>query len=310
MTDNYVYRRYLYIDTDEVLAYATVMDGGEISDDVHTITRRMGGKIGAKLGPQLIPFNLSIGANVDRFISRRFKVRQTAYVATDKVISGIRKDKIGSEIREGMVIQCDVFLESLRKASDESQKEVEPRTWWERRQEAKDRRIAYAREYSYRQDMIVEALDLKRNGQNATVILALSPQWLLRPDEFSRGATIIGKVIGVQRQGEVATEIGDGTFDFRWDTATEGTAEQSIVAASQQGAVAPGQQGTVAPAQQGNVAPRRQGGRGVWPFRRKNSSRHARNVATHPTQLPEIPKARQPDLSRATIRIAPIVIYK
>lgn len=52
------------------------MDGGEISDDVRTITRRMGGKIGAKLGPQFIPFNPSIGANLERFISRQFKIRQ------------------------------------------------------------------------------------------------------------------------------------------------------------------------------------------------------------------------------------------
>lgn len=286
----YVYRRYLYIDTDEIMAYATVMDGGEISDEVRTITRQSGGKIGAELGPKLIPFSLSIGLNSDRFSSKQFKIRQSAHVATDKVITGIKKDKKGSDIneegiKEGMVIECDVFLEELRKVPVDDQ--VKPLNWREKRREAKDPRIVYAREYSIHQDILADALGIRTGAANAVLILALSPQWLLRPEEFSRRATIVGKVVGVRRDGEIAEDRGDGTLDFkRPDGSTQEVAEQH---------------GSTQEVAEEHV--------GWWRKTFRKPSRHAHDVASRAI-LTMKPAISRPELTHATIRIAPIVIYK
>jgi hypothetical protein len=297
---DYVYRRYVYIDTDEVMAHATVMDGGEISDEVRTITRQRGGKIGAELGPKLIPFNLSIAANASRSIKQQFKIRQTAYVATDKVIKNIKKDKVLQErgIREGMVIECDVFLERLRTVPDDQQ--VKPDSWVARRQEERDPRIKWARLYANRQDMAVEALSIRREVDNSVVILALSPQWLLRPDEFSRCATIVGKVVGVKREGEMAEDAHDGTLDFRRQATSKSQEVAQSGGDSQAGGDSEGQDS----GDPDNGGP--------W-WRRRKPSRHARDVAdarkrAQPAQQERGAAGPQP--AQATIRLVPIAIYK
>jgi hypothetical protein len=271
------------------------MDGGEITDDVRTITRNMGGKFGGELGLKLIPVKLSFGADASKFSSRQFKIRQTAYVATEKVIRGIKKDRSGTninerEVREGMVIEFDVFLDRLRKSP--AAESLAPAHWWERRQEAKDPRIAYVRMYSRCQDMVVKALGMKKDGADTTLILALSPQWLLRPEEFSRQATIVGKLVGVKRDGESATDTGDGILDFTWTD----NGSQDVV-------------------QRPSDPPGRPGGKDrKWSWLPRPFSKHKREVATAPAIPPPAepagPEPGRPKPSQATIRVVPIVIYK
>jgi hypothetical protein len=117
------------------------------------------------------------------------------------------------------------------------------------------------------------------------LILALSPQWLLRPEEFSRRATIVGKVVGVRRDGEIAGDCGDGTLDFkRPEGSTQEVAEQD---------------GSTQELAEEHV--------GWWRKTFRKPSRHAHDVASRAI-LTMKPAIRRLELTRATIRIAPIVI--
>jgi hypothetical protein len=42
------YRRYIYLDSDEILNVAAIIEGGEVSEELRNLTRGFGGKYGGR----------------------------------------------------------------------------------------------------------------------------------------------------------------------------------------------------------------------------------------------------------------------
>jgi hypothetical protein len=214
---DFQYRHFIYLDSEEILSVAPIIDGGEISDDIHTLTRQLGGRLGADFGIKTLGARISLGGDGSKSYKREFKLRQTAYVAANKVLNALKPDdidlkKITSTV-EKTIVKCDVNLHML-KADGKPRKKWRDKFW-----RTNDPRKTYNDKYGERQDMCVELLNSRSNDFTGTVLLlALEPQWLLKPYEFDRRATVIGQVVAVRREQEKTVENSDGTFKFALQT--------------------------------------------------------------------------------------------
>jgi hypothetical protein len=57
--DHFRYRHYLYVDGDEVLTTAAIMDRGVVTNEFHRTTKELGGHLGANFLSALIPVDLT-----------------------------------------------------------------------------------------------------------------------------------------------------------------------------------------------------------------------------------------------------------
>jgi hypothetical protein len=70
------------------------MEGGQVSEELHTLTKGFGGNIGAKLG--FAALGASLGLQANRLFKKEWKLRRTAYVAAYKVL----KQRNSSRLRK------------------------------------------------------------------------------------------------------------------------------------------------------------------------------------------------------------------
>jgi len=223
------YRHFIYLDSDEILNIAAIMEGGEVSEELLTLTKGLGGNIGAKFG--FAAQGATLGFQGDRRFTKEWKLRRTAYVAADRVLAKLAPKNMGpvsvSSVSENAVIRCDIDLHPLLSSSYEDQPHtdviqlIRPRwqkllNWTDPTIKARKQAV---RKYGSRQTMQVNMFGSDGNRlAEAKLLLILDPRWVLNPGEFSRRATIVGQVIGVKRPGEELFPRRDSYgpwFEFR-----------------------------------------------------------------------------------------------
>jgi hypothetical protein len=228
------YRHFIYVDSDEILNTAAIMEGGLVDEEIQTLTKGFGGNIGAKFG--FAALGASVGLQGNRLFKKEWKLRRTAYVAADKVLDKITtNDKVAekaSSISENAIVRCDINLRPLCSRPDGQQSHVDVdrliRPWWQRLFTA-DPTVEAGRQnvYRYGKRQTMEVAMFGRDGNELTgpsLLLVLEPRWVLKPSEFSRRATIVGQVIGAKRNGEELIPAHDSYgpwFEFRRQTVPE-----------------------------------------------------------------------------------------
>jgi hypothetical protein len=214
------YRHFIYLDSGEILNTATIMTGGDVEEEMHTLKKSLGGKIGLKFGHAALGAN--IGGQGERNHQKEWKLRRTAYDAADRVLRELApKDIIGDNllnIPENRVIQCDIDLKPLpiadSPASSHARLQELLRPWWKRIFPDPAAKVERRRIADYAQVRLTEALIFNGKSNELSkieVLVTLDPQWILDPSGFDRRATVVAQVAGVKRPGEELVLTDDVT---------------------------------------------------------------------------------------------------
>jgi hypothetical protein len=223
---DFMYRHYIYVDSDEVLTTAAIMDHGITTDEFHRTTKEFGGGLGAKFLWALVPVDLSVRGGWRH--EKEWKIRQSAYTTTEKVLDKIapRATEI-TELSHGQVIRCDIELPSSTSyyANDGELGYDWPvvkqiaRSWWQGLLTQDPGKKAAKRLDKLDRRRLVSCSVLDSSGISApkTALLTLKPRYILDLADFSRRATIVGQVVDIRRDGEQLSVIkgGDRTW-YEW----------------------------------------------------------------------------------------------
>src|SRR5215475_4100995 len=112
--NDFRYRHFLYLDGNEVLNTAAVLEGGEVTDELLTLARELRGNLGIKFA--LASVGVNLGAGGSRRLQREVKVRRTVYVQADRVLRALPDTDISPLLdklplrgfSENDVVKCDI----------------------------------------------------------------------------------------------------------------------------------------------------------------------------------------------------------
>jgi hypothetical protein len=127
---------------------------------------------------------------------------------------------------ENTIVRGDIDLHPLRSRSNDEQPRRDVNNWSIHGGEkifttdpAVEVRRQNVYDYGKRQTMEVRMLsDEGDELEQPKLLLVLEPQWVLKPGEFSRRATVVGQIVGVERHGEELVPSRDNYgpwFEFR-----------------------------------------------------------------------------------------------
>jgi hypothetical protein len=233
--NDFQYRHFLYLDSSEVLSVAAVIEGGEVTEELHTLVKELGGNIGIKFA--LASLGVGLGARGGRRFHKEVKLRRTVYVQARRVLNALPDNDISGSfektplrISENDVVRCYIDPQSdsdLNKRIGDLTGRDPVAGWplvrsWRQRAFRRDpaNRAAKKRVSVLGQRFFAEFTISGTSNNTLTensVLVLLDPLWMLDLPWFSRHATIIGQVIGVRRSDEQLIILDNGS-DARFET--------------------------------------------------------------------------------------------
>jgi hypothetical protein len=248
-SDDFPYRHFVYLNGDEVLNIAAVIEGGEVIEEIHTLAKGFGGHFGLKFALAAVSPELGVGGH--RRFEKELKLRRTVYVQADKVLTKLKNSRglvssPGQGATENKIINCDIDLELLRKQFGHQRPrwntKIISSRWWkiftrDKAVQLKEDRIDFFGQETFPVEFPVLSSDSTDGIAKAHILAILDAQWMLDLTSFSRRATVIGQIIGVARPGEqlVYGANADGAlFDFcSSDSQLTGTTDSSAKATAE-----------------------------------------------------------------------------
>lgn len=213
------YRHFVYVDSNEILNVAAILDEGEVVEELHRLTKDLGANVGLKFGLKLL--GLDIGAKGGRNLEKEWKIRRTVYTSADRVLGKLDIKKFDTEgsVTENRVIQCDIRLTPPIRESEVHLSQWQ-KLWFGVSRKDIQVECAKLRMERISEPIIAAEFEVLGTGDRTKgekVLVVLQTRFMLDLPGFMRRATIVGQVIGVKQEDEqlLITSNGDGVgYEF------------------------------------------------------------------------------------------------
>lgn len=317
------YRRFLYIDSEEVINAAAVLAEGEELELLRTTTKSLGTDLGVKF--TLFGGGINVGGKGGRETMEQLKLRRTVHVQVDHVLEEFRAKKqlavITSpadvdELYENLLLECDVDLgEGLEEAGsplrpEQQQTSVSRRlTWGGWRTPAVEEVKKWEHHLGPRRHLKATVLDrdmrsAEPGDDRSHVLLLLETRSLLVRElsDFCRRATVVGQVWRMAAPGHVIA-VANGRL-VETEPPRQPSADVATVAdAATTSANPPDNNLSQMPAAENPDDTGRRRWWQWWPSRA--------GMNDNPVDRPATPtKPDTPDDDQARVLIRPLVIFK
>ena len=207
------YRRFIYLDRDEVLAALSAVQGGELVEAIDEFVQS--GERNAGLAASLLGQGVALGGKSSREMKRGFRRTQTDHAAVNALLHALRfvirrlpQGEGAPSLEEGDLVQFATDLSPVRSklvmesyaAEQERLQGLDPfRRWWALR--GHDEKLASERAAGLGHAFITPAAPGNAGGQ-IFLIETESKHLRVDPDLFARRATVVGQIVAKPGDGE------------------------------------------------------------------------------------------------------------
>jgi len=212
-----VYRRFVYLDADEILNGLAGIEGGAVTERIRSLTKEVGGDVALRF--PLFGMDVGLGGRRRKDVRDQLTLKQTIHSTTAELLRQLEPDGMARLDRaeqlevvfENLVVRFDATLGPLPYGE-----QPPPLGWLRRRLTSEAEQAARSRmqELGGAEIAVVAALS---DDANACLGMQLSARWLVPAyrELFSRRATVVGQVTQVAGDGEacVAREGNGTTFE-------------------------------------------------------------------------------------------------
>ena len=212
--EHHVYRRFLYLDGDEVLNSLSAIQGGDVEEVLDQAVREGGGGAGFAIGAG--PAMLELKGHRKRTVKQELTRKRTAHSAVETFLTQLHQSGGLSRLSGG----CDPGVYERLTENDTLQIDVDLQRFelWMGDYEAPPR-LRRVRRFFSRQPYVPSGLGLSEGiasvGRNKplqddelnfdlTVLIPVKRRWMLdSAHEFRRQATVVGQIMWILNPGEV-----------------------------------------------------------------------------------------------------------
>jgi hypothetical protein len=228
-----VYRRFLYLDGEEILNALATLEGGGVEEVVRRVLKEQSGD--ASLELPLWAAKLSFGGKKSKRVEEEVRLKRTAHAAVGVLLDKLRDSKDGrgqltvtnktkrTDLLENIVVQAVVTLgvvanqDKVYPPARPEPANVFQRFWWfliRPEPDARWTRQAELARSGIGEDFVAEVGMVLDNEEMITGALQCKRDYLLCPlEDFSRTATVVAQIGGVPGPDEAV-----GYEDFHGGT--------------------------------------------------------------------------------------------